>query len=67
MKSINLPFTKLLEFRCLDDGLAMTNEKGKPNLIQFLNSKNGDIVEAIALNLMNELGVRIGTYELNVL
>ena len=49
MKSINLPFTKLLEFRCLDDGIVLTNDKGKPCFIQFFNSKNGAIVEAIFL------------------
>lgn len=54
-KSINLPLNKLLEFRGADDGLILTDDKGRGRIFQFSDSKNGKIVEAIMSNLIRGL------------
>jgi hypothetical protein len=56
-KSINLRLDKLLELSFYSDGIRLTDDKGKPRLIQFNDPENRDVVGATlsyAINSFSE-------------
>jgi hypothetical protein len=55
-KSFNFRFDKLLDVQFYADGVRLTDDKGKPRLVQFAETGNGDVVGAILSHAVNSYG-----------
>ena len=52
-KSFNLRLDKLLDVNFFSDGVRLTDDKGKPRIVQFSNSSNADIVGTVLSRAIN--------------
>jgi len=52
-KSFNVRLDKLLEINFFSDGVRLTDDKGKPRIVQLSNSGNADIVGAVLSRAIN--------------
>jgi hypothetical protein len=55
-KSFNFKLDKLLDVQFYSDGVRLMDDKGKPRLVQFAETGNGDVVGAILSHAVNSYG-----------
>jgi hypothetical protein len=52
-KSFSFKLDKLLEINFYSDGVRLTDDKGKPRMLQFATAANTDVIGAILSHAVN--------------